>query len=227
MTRARKKTRADNDAKRRRERIETPPKAGFELDAKAAMLEELWGEPQAIADWFAEPWNDGRHAIVLCGKFGSSEAPLLGGGPRDSTAIKADKWLQAFLRRSNFGENVPVDWSRQRFTTKDYDEADALRYELSRTERPNNVFYEAAMMIAANWIANSDGGGHVPNTHLNNVFWQRLRVGDMNDIAVLEAVGAERARDRGLAWHAPSGQAFRWFWMNQRYRMAMSLPSKS
>lgn len=228
MTRARKKNRPDLDARRQRTRakIEAAPKPGFEIDAKTAMLEELWGEPQAIADWFVEPWQDGRHAIALCLRFGGATGGTFGGSNLDIAAQDAEKWLHAFLTRSNFNEGIPATQSRARFTTKDYEAADVLRYELSRTSRPNNVFYEAAMLIAGNWIANSDGGGHVPNVHLNNVFWQRLRVGDMHEDAVHAAVGAERARDRGLDWFGPSGQTFRWFWMNHRYRMAMSLPSK-
>lgn len=158
-----------------------------------------------IEEWFRVPWRDGRNAIRLC-----LDAALFkfAAGPDSTTALL---WLTDLVGRT-----------RETLTTVDYNEAERLAGELSRSSTAADVFLGAAMKIAANWIANSDGGGYVPNVYLTGAFWPFLRDGSLDDSWAIALVGKHRAHDLGLDWMAARDpdHTFRWLWMNQRYRLA-------
>lgn len=175
------------------------------------MLDAVWGAvgPDDVTAWFQEPWRDGRNAVRLCITMGRT-----GGGMGDEAAGGL-AWLAS-----------TADRERADLAAEDYDRADELRYAMSRSTRDNDVFIEAAAAILGNWIANSDGGGHVPNSFLAGAFWPRLRDGLDEDAAAAE-VGAARARDRGLSWLCVTerDRTFRWLWLNRRYQLAMLVAS--
>jgi len=184
------------------------------------MLSVVWGDPDTVDEWFTEPWRDGRNATELCRVLGGMTTPAMDGTPLSLSSKEAEVWLQCFHTPGEGNAYPP----RSFFTTRDYDRAEALRYLMARSDRPNDVFFEAGLAIASNWIANSDGGGHVPNVHLARALWARLYEG-VHEEVVQETVGQYRAQDLGLQWHDPNtqAQAFRWLWLNQRYRLALTL----
>lgn len=178
-----------------------------EPERLTAVLDSMWNSlgPDDVTAWFQEPWRDGRNAVRLCVTMGR-----VGGGMGREAEAAAD-WL-----------TDAADRERADLGAAGYELADEHRYAMSRSARANDVFLEAGAAILGNWIANSDGGGYVPNTFLAGAFWPRLRDGLSEDLAETE-VGAARARDCGLSWvgHDERERTFRWLWLNRRYTLAM------
>lgn len=179
----------------------------YEPERLPSALDAVWRvlDQDDVTAWFQEPWRDGRNAVKLCMTMGQ-----VGGGLSEEAAGAA-AWLAA-----------AADRERADLGAAGYELADGHRYAMSRSARPNDVFLEAGAAILGNWIANSDGGGYVPNTFLTGAFWPRLRDGLSEELAETE-VGAARARDLGLDWigHGERDRLFRYLWLNQRYSLAM------
>jgi hypothetical protein len=172
------------------------------------MLDELWEATSIddIEEWFREPWNDSRHAVVL-----ALAARNLAGNCNDQQVVQ--------IRGLNLVQGI----ARNFLNTVDYDRVEEIRYAASRSADRIDVFIEAAASILMNWIANSDGGGHVANVHLAGAFWPQLRDGTLSEDNARELVGNHRAADFGMNFHAPENQLFRWLWLNGRYRVAMMI----
>jgi hypothetical protein len=186
----------------------------FEPDKRDEMLAELWEltEIHDLEAWFQDPWRDGRNAVRLC---------LALDAPRRGGSVAA--WLE---------EMLPLD--RGELTADHYHQADVYRYEVSRTDATRyGVLLDAALAVYANWIAASDGGGHVPNVHLSAAVARLLNSGELGNEGVHETVGLWRARDALVPWEAIGtgghaarrAAAHRWFWMNRRWAAA-SLASR-
>jgi len=196
---------------RRKAPLTTKPRKIANTALHTKMLESLWSfSVDDLEELFREPWRDGRNAVRLCGEAGALE------GHHSEDGDRALLWIGETLKRD-----------RSTLTTADYDQAELLVYELSRSKRLNDAFHGAAVGILGNWIAQSDGGGHVPNDWLRRTFWGRLRDGFNADIAV-ELIGKWRALDLGLKWAGTTEQEtmFRWLWLNGRYQMAIALAKR-
>lgn len=185
----------------------------YEPENQREMLEafyEATAQDDLVA-WFGAPWNDGRNAVrLLCDLDKRMPKP-------DSP----EAWLRAMLDRE-----------RASLTTEDYERAELYRYETSRTDHSRyGLLTDAALTVYANWIACSDGGGHVPNVHLTAVVSRLLWTAQLESDQANAVVGAWRATDAGLPWSgvgtaapwARRAAAHRWFWLNRRYRMAYDL----
>lgn len=165
-----------------------------------------------IEEWFREPWRDSRQAARL-----ALEAALCvrepgkrdyKGGP-DSAAATA--WATLMFAAS-----------RGSLTSDDYEQAERLQVELGRSPYLSDVFLCGAVRIIGNWIANSDGGGHVPNAYLVGSFWPAVRDGLLEEDVARAWAGKHRAIDYGLDWmgSVDPDRSFRWLWLNGRYRLA-------
>lgn len=172
------------------------------------MLEGLWDGVDDLDDldeWFREPWRDGRNAMKVCVELALDERPSRDGVKAISFLI--DKF----------------ECDRSTLTSVEYETADGIRYELSRSESASSadLLLENALSIFMNWLANSDGGGHVPNNYLRCAIWALMQRDDAYD-RIRKLVGKHRALDRGLRWPPENAKdaAFRWFWLNRRYRLA-------
>ena len=194
---------------RRRARLAPNP---HKLELKASMLDELWEATGVddIEEWFREPWNDSCNAVILC-----LAARNLAGSCSERQAVLLS------------GLDLIRGITRGALTSTDYYRVDEIRYEASRSSDRVDVFLEAAASILMNWIANSDGGGHVANGHLAGAFWPLLRDSTIDENAARELVGNHRAADLGMNFHAPSNQLFRWLWLNGRYRVAMAIGKRA
>lgn len=166
-----------------------------------------------LEELFREPWRDGRNAVRLC-----CEAAAIG-GHQSEDGDRALLWVGEILKRTD----------PKSFTTADYDRGTELQYELSRSARLNDVFYTHALGILTNWIAHSDGGGHVPNDWLRRAFWTRLRDGDGVEVSTaVELIGKWRAGDLGVKWAGTTEREtmYRWLWLGGRYRLAIDLAKR-
>lgn len=127
--------------------------------------------------WFGRPWQDGRNAVRLIESLGTAA-----GSP------PLPELVQRILRSPH-----------STLSTADYDAVNELAYEASREARGIETdLVPIASGILANWIARSDGGGHVPNIHLRGVVGRILWRGWLPTGIVRWTVGSWRARDLGL-----------------------------
>lgn len=160
------------------------------IDAVGYDLEE--------AAWFTRPWHDGRHAVRLMETLG-----VLVGGHTLPAAI------QTALTK-------PV----HEVTSQDYAAVEAAGTEAWLTPGPDGIVIPAAAACLANWLANSHGGGVVPNVHLRSTVG-RLLWGGLGVEAARWEVGRSRARDLGLG-DGP-GAEFARLWYQRRYAAAWSI----
>lgn len=153
--------------------------------------------------WFGPPWRDGRNAVRLIEALGVAA----GGSP-----------LPALLQRVLASEHRTL-------STSDYDAVNELAYEASR-EAPGIAgdLVPIAANVLANWIARSDGGGHVPNIHLRGVVGRILWRGWLPHTIVRWTVGSWRARDLGLG--VRDRAEFMTRWEQRLYSRAYSVRSR-
>lgn len=134
-------------------------------------------ETDAEDAWFGPPWRDGRNAVRLIEALGIAA----GAQP-----------LPALLQRVLASDHRTL-------STADYDAVNELAYEASREARGiEGDLVPIAANVLANWIARSDGGGHVPNIHLRGFVGRMLWRGWLPHGIVRWTVGSWRARDLGL-----------------------------
>lgn len=125
---------------------------------------------------FNRPWRDGRHAVRLIETLGISA-----GGTPLPPAVAA---IAAFDHSTVIG---------------DYELLDQFAGEASfLATPPNSVTHAAAAWTLSNWIANSHGGGHVPNVHLRSVCGWLLYRSVIDADVVRWEIGRARARDGRL-----------------------------
>lgn len=198
---------------RRKQRLEDVFEPERREEMMAAFLEYTSDD---LGYWFVEPWRDGRNAARLCltvippAQYKTS--------PEDTVARA---WLFDVLAKDHSA-----------LTSEDYERANEFRYEVSRASGARyGSFTDAALTIYANWIARSDGGGYVPNVHLETTFARAIWNGELDERIAHEEVGHWRARDAGIAWQligdgSDEGRlaaTHRWFWMNRRCALANAL----
>lgn len=106
--------------------------------------------------------------------------------------------------------------------TADYDAVNELAYEASREAKGiEGDLVPIAASVLANWIARSDGGGHVPNIHLRGVVGRILWRGWLPYGIVRWTVGSWRARD--LALGIRDRVEFLARWETRQYRRAYAI----
>ena len=153
--------------------------------------------------WFGPPWRDGRNAVRLIEALGVAA----GAQP-----------LPALLQRVLASEHRAL-------STADYDAVNELAYEASREATGiEGDLVPIAASVLANWIARSDGGGHVPNIHLRGVVGRILWKGWLPHPVVRWTVGSWRARDLGLGVR-PRAE-FMTRWESRQYRSAYAVRSR-
>jgi hypothetical protein len=151
--------------------------------------------------WFQEPWRDGRNAVRLLETLG-----ILAGGSSLPDPI------QGALARA------PADTS-----AADYTAVEAAGLEAGLRPGVDGVVIPAAAGCLCNWIANSHGGGHVPNVYLRGtVGWLMWR--GLSPDSVRWEAGRARARDWELA-DGPSADFAR-LWFSRRYVAAWRLVAR-
>lgn len=103
-------------------------------------------------------------------------------------------------------------------TASTYAEVEAVGYDARFTAGADGVIHPAAASILSNWLANSHGGGHVPNVHLRGAVGWLLWRGLVQPSVVRYEVGRARARD----WHLGDGPAatFMLAWTAREYAEA-------
>jgi hypothetical protein len=150
--------------------------------------------------WFGPPWQDGRNAVRLVEALG-----IAAGAPP----------LPALLQRIVGGDPEAL-------STVDYDAVNELAYEASREARGiEGDLVPIAAAILANWIARSDGGGHVPNVHLRGFVGRILWRGWLPSPIVRWTIGVWRARDLGIDRDRP---IFMTRWEARQYKTAWAMP---
>lgn len=153
--------------------------------------------------WFGPPWRDGRNAVRLIEALGIAA----GAQP-----------LPALLQRVLTSEHRAL-------STTDYDAVNELAYEASREAQGiAGDLVPIAASVLANWIARSDGGGHVPNIHLRGVVGRILWRGWLPHGIVRWTVGSWRARDLGLDDRERAEFLTRW--ETRQYRRAYTIRSR-
>lgn len=196
---------------RRRQRLEDVFEPERREEMVAAFLDRV--TVNEVEDWFTEPWRDGRNAVRLA----LTVIPSARHKASDEDLV-AHAWLFEVLAKDHSA-----------LTSEDYQRANDLKYEVSRA---GNVRYSsmtyAALEIYANWIARSDGGGVVPNIHLNTAFARAIWDGELDEREAHEDVGLWRSVDAGIDWRrigdgseeGKRAATHRWLWMNRRLLMA-------
>lgn len=110
-------------------------------------------------------------------------------------------------------------------STADYDAVNELAYEASREAQGiEGDLVPIAASVLANWIARSDGGGHVPNIHLRGVVGRILWKGWLPHAIVRWTVGLWRSRDLGL--DVREHREFMTRWETRQYQRAYAVRSR-
>ena len=150
--------------------------------------------------WFGPPWRDGRNAVRLIEALGCAAG-----------AAALPPLLQRILTSDH-----------RALSTADYDAVNELAYEASR-EAPGieGDLVPIAASVLANWIARSDGGGHVPNVHLRGVVGRILWRGWLPHELVRWMIASWRARDLGL--NVRERAEFLARWSAGQYRSAYAI----
>lgn len=157
-------------------------------------------QPSDEDEWFGPPWRDGRNAVRLVEALGIAA----GAAP-----------LPALIQRV-------LTSSHGVLSTADYDAVNELAYEASREAQGlEGDLVPIASGVLANWIARSDGGGHVPNVHLRGLVGQILWRGWLPLPIVRWTVGSWRARDLDLGDR--DRPVFLARWEARQYRAAWAL----
>lgn len=150
------------------------------------------------AAWFSSPWRDGRNAVRLLETLGI----LLGGSSLPAA-------VHAIMTK-------PAD----AISSADYASLEDTSLQAGLRPGVDGVIIPAAAGCLGNWIANSHGGGHVPNVYLRStvgwLLWRGLPV----DTARWET---GRARGRDVLSDDGLIAEFARLWFGRRYVAAWRL----
>lgn len=150
------------------------------------------------AAWFSRPWRDGYLAVKLLETLGL----LHGGAPLPPA-------LHSTLAR-------PADET----DAADYATVAAVALESTLLPGVDGVVVPAAAACLANWIAQSHGGGVVPNVHLRSTVGWLLWHG-LDPVLARWEIG--RARSLDLQLDAGRAAAFMRLWRRRQYGAAWRL----
>lgn len=147
--------------------------------------------------WFTTPWRYGGNVVCLLETLG-----VLAGGHSLPTA------LHDVLREP------------AKATAITYDQVERAGLEATLTIGPDGIVHPAAAAVLSNWIANSHGGGHVPNVHLRGVVGWLIWRG-LDPSLVRWEIGRARAKD--LQLDDGRSAEFRRLWRLREYAAAWRL----